>query len=166
MIAALFLTLIPLYLHHADTPEAICWGLMGYTHLAENEGMTFTFTPPRKPQFWMFNCKIHLSVAFLDENKVIREIHELEAHPELMDPKRKVKCFRDIALYPADDPIRQFFHNHAVKGKEVAHYALEMKKEFFDKHRIHIGDKVIFDTKHPAGYISSPGILHKSISYP
>jgi len=91
-------------LEHAKAKEEIRWGLMGRKTIPKNHGMTFTFAEPKTLNFWMFNCFVDLSVAYIDENRVIREIHQMKAYPEKMDPYRPVNHPRDIDKYPPNDP--------------------------------------------------------------
>jgi uncharacterized membrane protein (UPF0127 family) len=63
----------------ALTPEQIRTGMMFRTHMAENEGMLFVI-PPQRASFWMKNCPLPLSAAYIDPDGVIREIHDLQPH--------------------------------------------------------------------------------------
>jgi uncharacterized membrane protein (UPF0127 family) len=56
-------------------------GLMFRSHLADNEGMLFLL-PLGRATFWMKNTLIPLSVAFIDKNGVILEIHDMKALDE------------------------------------------------------------------------------------
>ncbi|MEM5947819.1 DUF192 domain-containing protein [Spirochaetia bacterium 38H-sp] len=98
----------------ADTLEERRHGLMGRTELAENRGMLFVFPEVTQPAFWMKDTIIPLSLAFIDNNGVIREIYELE--PLSIEPVRS---------------------NYPVL------YALEVNRGFFKKHGIKPGDKII-----------------------
>ena len=54
-------------------------GMMFRTNMAENAGMLFPFTVPQRVGFWMMNCPLPLSAAYIDPDGVILEIHPLEA---------------------------------------------------------------------------------------
>ena len=54
-------------------------GMMFRTHVAENEGMIFVF-PTQRASFWMANCPLPLSAAYIDPQGEILEIHELHAN--------------------------------------------------------------------------------------
>ena len=73
----------------------------------------------------MYNCLIPLSIAFLDENGVILEIHELEAHPGLSD--------------------REQFLKESVVSEHPAKFSLEMEAEWFQNHGVSIGDRIEWD---------------------
>lgn len=55
-------------------------GMMFRTNLAENAGMLFVFPEPFQASFWMKNCPLPLSAAYIDPEGVIEEIHNLEPH--------------------------------------------------------------------------------------
>jgi uncharacterized membrane protein (UPF0127 family) len=129
----------PVTLEEASTPEQHSWGLMGRTKLAENEGMLFTYDTPQVINVWMFNCWIDLDVAFLDTNKIIREIHQMKAYPGKMDPKRPVLGPKDFRLYSPHDPIVRFFRSHSVQSSFEASYMLEMPQGWFQDHGVGIG---------------------------
>ena len=48
------------------------------TNTVENEGMLFVLGPPQRAHFWMKNCYVPLSVAYIDADGVIQEIHPLQ----------------------------------------------------------------------------------------
>jgi uncharacterized membrane protein (UPF0127 family) len=52
-------------------------GMMFRTNMAENAGMLFVFPEPYRASFWMKNCPLPLSAAYIDQEGVILEIHDL-----------------------------------------------------------------------------------------
>lgn len=62
----------------ALTPKQEQTGLMFRTNLAENDGMIFAFPRPVQASFWMKNCTLPLSCAYITPNGAIAEIHNLE----------------------------------------------------------------------------------------
>ena len=64
----------------ALTDREIMTGMMFRTNLAENEGMIFVLPTTQQAGFWMKNCPLPLSVAYLDPDGVIQEIHDLQPH--------------------------------------------------------------------------------------
>jgi uncharacterized membrane protein (UPF0127 family) len=53
-------------------------GMMFRTNIAENEAMLFVHPVPRMASYWMKNCVVPLSIAFLDPQGIIVEIHDLQ----------------------------------------------------------------------------------------
>ena len=96
---------IPINLEYAVTAEQRVWGLMQRKDLPQDHGMLFIYPRPQKLKFWMFNCLIDLSIAFLDNNSVITEIRYLKAYPEMMDLERPVINLEDLDKYSYNDPI-------------------------------------------------------------
>ena len=113
---------IPVQLEQAVTPEQREHGLMDRTFLGENEGMLFSYDQPTPITIWMYHTQIDLAVAFLDQQGVIREIHELKAYPQIRDPS--------------------FFSKNSVTSSFKATYALEMGAHWFEKNGVRIGDKL------------------------
>ncbi|MFA6916708.1 MAG: DUF192 domain-containing protein [Parachlamydiales bacterium] len=144
---------IPITLEHAVTPREVTWGLMGRDYLAPNHGMTFTFPGNAKTGVWMFNCNIDLSVAFLDKNFTIVELHELQAYPNEMDPRRPVRTFNDLVKYPPNDPIVVFFRRKSIFSKQPVKYMVEMSKNWFPSHNVRIGDRILWDESSSEGEI-------------
>ena len=64
----------------ALTEEQQHTGMMFRTNLAENAGMLFVFPGPFRARFWMKNCPLPLSAAYIDPEGVILEIHDLQPH--------------------------------------------------------------------------------------
>jgi len=64
----------------ALTGEQTQCGMMFRTSLAENAGMLFVFPAPFRASFWMKNCPLPLSAAYIDTEGVILEIHDLQPH--------------------------------------------------------------------------------------
>jgi hypothetical protein len=62
----------------AATPEARRQGLMNRESLAADRGMLFVFEDSDYRSFWMKDTSIPLSLAYIDEDGTILEIHELE----------------------------------------------------------------------------------------
>src|SRR5204863_1550756 len=55
-------------------------GMMFRTNLAEDAGMLFPLPYTQRASFWMTNCPLALSAAYIDPEGVIQEIHDLQPH--------------------------------------------------------------------------------------
>ena len=98
----------------AATPAQRERGLMFREKLADNDGMIFIMPGIETATFWMKNTLIPLSVAFLDHNGVILEIHDMK---------------------PLDETIT------ASESAQVA-YAIEANVHWFALNGIKPGDKI------------------------
>ena len=49
------------------------------TNIEDNAGMLFVFNSPSQVSFWMKNCPLPLSAAYIDSEGVILEVRELES---------------------------------------------------------------------------------------
>jgi len=103
----------------ASTPEARERGLMNRASLAEDTGMLFAYPDERPRRFWMKNCRIALSAAFLDGNGRIVRVVEMEPGEGRPDA--------DIPLHESGAPAR---------------YVLEMAAGWFRAAGIREGDLV------------------------
>jgi len=65
----------------AATPQEDARGLMYRRSLGDNAGMIFFLNGPQTANFWMKNCFISLSVAFIDKDGRILEIHDMQPPP-------------------------------------------------------------------------------------
>lgn len=131
----------------AATPSQQAWGLMGRQSLADDHGMLFVYEHPQIMNFWMFGTYIDLSIAFIDEKKIVREIQTMKAHPEKMDPQRPIKQLSDIDKYSNWGPTKLYFMTHQVSSSVECLYALEVNAGWFQRHKIKVGDHMIFDEK-------------------
>lgn len=102
----------------ADTEEKQMQGLMFRESLTGNNGMLFVFPNEEPRSFWMKNTIIDLSIAYISAKKVIIDIQEMKA-TSLMEV--------EPPAYPSNGP---------------AMYALEMPKNWFEKNKIKVGDKI------------------------
>jgi uncharacterized membrane protein (UPF0127 family) len=113
---------IPLYINDkeirvevANTSAERAKGLMGRKHLGQEEGMFFIFETEDYHAFWMKDTLIPLSIAFIDKSGRIVDIADMK--PLSLDSHSPPK------------PIL---------------YTLEMKKGWFSKNGIKVGDVVRF----------------------
>lgn len=62
----------------ARRPLEIMTGMMFRTNMLEDEGMLFALPFPQQASFYMKNTRVPLSVAYIDINGKVLEIHDLE----------------------------------------------------------------------------------------
>jgi uncharacterized membrane protein (UPF0127 family) len=95
----------------ALTRTEVATGMMFRKTMEENEGMLFVFAFPHRASFYMKNTLLPLSVAYIDEEGNILEIHDLK---------------------PLDEtPVE-------ARSDQVQ-YVLEMKQDWFKRHGITTG---------------------------
>lgn len=111
----------------AETPQQHRMGLRQRPQLPDSAGLIFLFqkTQPRGAAFWMYRTYVPLSIAFLDSERVIREIRDME-------PCRS----RFAILCPRYGAGVRF------------HAALEVNSGFFARHGITVGDRVVLVRSH------------------
>jgi hypothetical protein len=63
----------------ALTDEQVMTGMMFRTNMDEMAGMIFVFPRPHQVAFWMKNCPLPLSCAYIAPDGAIAEIHDLQA---------------------------------------------------------------------------------------
>jgi uncharacterized protein len=70
----------------ARTDVQIATGMMFRTNMAENEAMLFVFPSPDRRSFYMRNCIVALSAAYITPDGTIAEIVDLEPGNEIPVP--------------------------------------------------------------------------------
>jgi uncharacterized protein len=98
----------------ALTPDQQRVGMMFRTSLAENAGMLFVFPVPHRASFWMKNTPLPLSVAYINPDGVILEIHDLQPHNT----------------------------NMVVATSDRVQFVLETNQNWFERHNIRPGTVV------------------------
>lgn len=98
----------------AISPEQLMTGMMFRTNMAENEAMLFAMPVTRTAAFWMKNTPLPLSVAYIDPEGIIQEIHD---------------------LHPYDT-------NSVVSQTENIRFVLETPQGWFERHKIASGAAV------------------------
>jgi uncharacterized membrane protein (UPF0127 family) len=64
----------------ARRPREIMTGMMFRTNVVDGDAMLFVLSRPDRAAFWMTNCPVPLSCAYIDPDGIIREIHAMEPH--------------------------------------------------------------------------------------
>ncbi len=103
----------PFFVELARTEEEWQRGLMFRETLGADEGMLFVFPDSRPRSFWMRDTRIPLSIAYIDADGRILEIHDME--PFSLEP---------------------------VRSRSPARYALEVNRGRFDELGIVPGDRI------------------------
>ena len=101
-------------------------GMMFRTNLDENSGMIFPLQQPQQAKFWMLNCPLPLTAAFIDPQGQILEIHELHAN----DTNDVVTESRNI-LYVLEMNQGWFVRHHIEPGTIVRSEAGTLQETFF-----------------------------------
>ena len=105
----------------AATPAQQERGLMYVTKLPDNAGMIFLLPQVTTATFWMKNTLIPLSIAYIDKDGVILEIHDMQpGDPNVPD---------------SELPITRSDSDHVA-------YALETNLHWFSLNGVKPGDKI------------------------
>ena len=104
----------------AETDVQKSRGLMYRQKLGKNRGMLFPYDSQEVRTFWMKNTYVPLSIAFIDDNKKI--VHIADMQPRDLDSTSSIR---------------------------PCQYVLEVNKGWFDEHRIDVGDPVEFEIPDP-----------------
>ena len=76
----LFVGAVEMEAEQALTDRQIKTGMMFRKTMGKNEGMIFVFERPKRQGFWMKNCLVPMSAAYIDPQGRINEIVKLEPH--------------------------------------------------------------------------------------
>jgi uncharacterized membrane protein (UPF0127 family) len=76
----LFVGAVEMEAEQALTDRQIKTGMMFRKTMGKNEGMIFVFERPKRQGFWMKNCLVPMSAAYIDPQGRINEIIKLEPH--------------------------------------------------------------------------------------
>ena len=76
----LFVGAVEMEAEQALTARQIKTGMMFRKSMGENEGMLFVFSRPKRQGFWMKNCFVPMSAAYIDPQGRINEVVHLEPH--------------------------------------------------------------------------------------
>jgi uncharacterized protein len=101
-------------------------GMMFRTNLAENAGMLFVFPFPHQASFWMKNCPLPLSAAYIDPEGVILELHDLQPHNT-----NSVVATSERVQYVLETNQGWFGRHHVTPGMVVRTEAGTLAETFF-----------------------------------
>ncbi|MEN8145756.1 MAG: DUF192 domain-containing protein [Gemmatimonadota bacterium] len=99
----------------ADSPRLREVGLMHRTCLPADHGMLFVYSDEGIRNFWMRNTNVALDIAYMDKNRVILNVEQMNPHTDSM---------------------------HASAGPAM--YALEMNQDWFANNQVAAGDQMEF----------------------
>jgi uncharacterized protein len=103
-------------------------GMMFRTNMEENAAMLFPLGVPRVASFWMKNCPLPLSIAYIDGEGIIREIHDLEPH----NTNSVISASSEI-LFALETP-RGWFQRHNIReGMAVATERGTLRQTFYSR---------------------------------
>jgi hypothetical protein len=102
----------------ALTPVQQATGLMYRTNINEETAMLFPLPEPQRASFWMTNCPMSESAAYISPDGVIEEIHHLEKNDNI--------------------PV--------VASNDNIYYVLEVNDGWYDRHNIKTG--MVISTEH------------------
>ncbi len=106
-------------------PVEVFTGMMWRTNMAEGEAMLFGFGQPHRAGFYMRNTFVPLSIAYVDSEGVIQEIHDL--HPQNENP---VEASVDTIQYAIEVPQGWFKRHNISTGALVRTPMGELKRTF------------------------------------
>jgi uncharacterized membrane protein (UPF0127 family) len=112
----------------ATNPTGHQCGLAFRDELASGHGMLFVYPREQVLRFWMKDTRIDLSIAYLNSDGIILEMHDMHS----------------------DDPYRQTI------SRQPARYALEVNRGWFTRNDIKVGDKVEFDLESNIKILKNP----------
>jgi uncharacterized membrane protein (UPF0127 family) len=102
--------------------------MMFRTNLAENAGMLFAFPAPHRASFWMKNCPLPLSAAYIDPEGVILEIHDLQPHNT-----NSVTASSEQVQFVLETNQGWFGRHHVTTGMVVRTEHGPLRETFFGK---------------------------------
>ena len=106
-------------------PVEIYTGMMWRTNLPDGEGMLFVFADATPRAFYMRNTLVPLSLAYIDPDGVIAEIHDLQPRNEISVPSKA-----ENIQFVLEVPQGWFARHQIVPGTVVRSQYGELKKIF------------------------------------
>jgi uncharacterized membrane protein (UPF0127 family) len=96
------------------TPQQTRTGMMFRKTMGTNDGMVFSLGYDQQASFWMKNCFVPLSVAYIDAEGTIEEIHPLQ--PQDITP---VLSATNNIRFALETPQGWFDQHHVTPGMVV-----------------------------------------------
>jgi uncharacterized membrane protein (UPF0127 family) len=104
-------------------PVEIYTGMMWRTNMPEGEGMLFAFADATPRSFYMKNTHVPLSIAYIDPEGVIQEIHDLHPRNEVPVPSTS-----ESIQFVLEVPQGWFKRHNIVPGAVVRTQYGELRK--------------------------------------
>ena len=114
----------------ALTAEQVQTGMMFRTNLAENAGMLFVFGRPTQASFWMKNCPLPLSAAYINPAGSIVETNDLRPQDT-----NSVVAASDDVQYVLEVNQGWFLRHHIAPGIYVRTEFGSLPETFFSRRR-------------------------------
>jgi uncharacterized membrane protein (UPF0127 family) len=112
----------------ALTPREQQIGMMFRTNMAENTGMLFPLPVTDRASFWMKNCPLPLSAAYINPDGVIQEIHDFQPHNT-----NAVISVSDRIRFVLETPQGWFERHHVGAGAVVRTERGPLMETFFKR---------------------------------
>jgi uncharacterized protein len=109
----------------AMKPVEIYTGMMWRTNMPEGEAMLFVFSAAEPRAFYMRNTLVPLSLAYIDPEGVIQEIHDLQPREEKSVPSKS-----ENIQFVLEVPQGWFKRHNIEAGTAVQTQFGELKKVF------------------------------------
>jgi uncharacterized protein len=90
-------------------------GMMFRTNMGANDGMFFVLPYPQRASFWMMNCFVPLSAAYIGVDGTILEIHDLQPHDT-----NAVVATSDSVQFVLETPQGWFLSNNIPAGTVIS----------------------------------------------
>jgi uncharacterized membrane protein (UPF0127 family) len=103
-------------------------GMMFRTNMAENTGMLFPLSFTQRAAFWMKNCPLPLSAAYIDSEGVIQEIHDLQPFDT-----NSVIAATDNIRFVLETPEGWFQKHHIEPGVAISTERGPLMQTFFGR---------------------------------
>ncbi len=102
-------------------------GMMFRTNMGPNDGMLFVLPYPQRASFWMMNCYVPLSAAYIGADGTILEIHNLEPHNT-----NAVVASADSVQFVLETPQGWFASNNVPVGTAISTEKGSLQKVFLE----------------------------------
>lgn len=103
-------------------------GMMFRTNMAPNDGMLFVYGAPQQVGFWMMNCTLPLTAAYIGSDGTILEIHDLEPHNT-----NTVFSQSAAVQYVLEAPRDWFKSNNMPVGTAISTEKGTLRETFFSR---------------------------------